>query len=194
MRLKTLLLKCDPLFKCRNIATTIMLYGVFVSAIFFSFISTFDIIDRFVEFAATHHRYWLFDGIEDTFFAWVSYNYRKGWIPGWLIGIIIGIGNYRIIRGKRDGIYWMLVSFYLICFPTIFLELEEYLCFSVSIIAALIVYFTFLCFTREKKCYWRVCECAPNWLRLTAAIVFIVWSSMVISSYHYFELSQNIFI
>ena len=169
-----------------------MLYGVFVSAIFFSFISTFDITDRFVEFAATQHRYWLFDGIEDTFFAWVSYNYGKGCIPGWLIGIIVGICNYRIIRGKRDGIYWMLVSFYLICLPTIFIELEEYLYFSISIMAAFIVYFAFLFLTREKKSYWGVCKCGPNWLRITTVVVAIVWTFMVISSYHYFESYHNL--
>lgn len=191
MRLRNLILKYDPLFESRNIVITIVLYGVFVSAASFSLISTFDIINRFVEYAGTPFRYWLFDGTDDTFIAWVSYNYGKGWIPGWLIGIIVGICNYRIIRGNRDGLYWMLVSFCLICLPTIFIELEEYLCFSVSIMAAFVVYFAFLFLRRERKCYWGVCKCAPIWLRITVVVASIVWFFMVISSYHYFELYNN---
>lgn len=191
MKIKALLSKCDPLLEHRNIVTTIVLYGVFVIAVLFSLLSTFDIIDRFVEFAGMPYKYWLMDDSKDTFFAWISYNYGKGWIPGWLIGIVAGICNYRIIRGKRDGIYWMLVSFYAICFPTLFVELEEFIYFSLSTLVAFIVYFTFLFLPRKEKTYWSVCKTSQNRLKITTFVITLVWAFMLISAYHHFELYQN---
>ncbi|MCM1004844.1 MAG: hypothetical protein NC402_00945 [Prevotella sp.] len=191
MKLKALLLKCDPLFDHRNIVTTIVLYGIFLSAVLSSLIATFGLVDQFVEFASSPFRDWLFDGDEDTFCTWLSYNYRKGFIPGWLICIISGISNYRIIRGHRDGICLMLVSFCVVCIPTVFVELEEFICFSLPLMAAVIVYFAFLFLPKRRVSYWRVCKPAPKWLVITAVVTAIVWVFMLISSCRQFELYQS---
>lgn len=190
MKLKTFLLKYDKLFDHRNIVTTIVLYGVFLSAIFFVILSSFDIVDLFVEFAAKPYRYWLYNGTEDTFFAWVSCNYGKGWIPGWLISIVAGICNYRLIQGHRDGVCWMLILFYVICFPTIFVELEEFICFSFSTMAAVIVYSAFLFLPKKRTTYWKECKPSTNWLTITAVVFTIIWAFMLISSCHNFKLYQ----
>ena len=191
MKLKPILLKHDPLQGDRNIITTILLYGVFVMALLFSLVSTFDMVDRFVEFAGVPHNHWMFHQNGETFFEWVAYNYGKGWIPGWLIGMVAGICNYRIIRGHRDGVCWMLISFYVICFPTLFVELEEFLYFSISTLATVIVYWAFLFLTKKGKMYWSICKCSPNWLSITTVVVIMIWTFMIISSYHHFELHHR---
>lgn len=190
MKLKPTLLKYDPFLESRNIISTIVLYGVFVMALLFSLLSTADMVDRFVEFAGIPHDTCVYPNHMDTFPEWVAYNYRKGWIFGWLIGIAAGICNYRIIRGNRDGLWWMFVTFFPVCMPSIFVELEEFLYFSLSILTAVIVYWAFLLIPKNGKTYWSLCKPTSNWLRITAVAIAVVWAFMLISSYHHFQLCR----
>lgn len=185
----------DSLVSERNVATTFVLYGVLILAGLFIAVTTDDLIWRLVRFVGDEREMqcygFLAEGETATFWQWIVYNYGKGWIPGWLIGIAAGICNYRVIKGHRDGVLWMAISFFFIIFPTLFNEIEEVIWFSISVLATIAVYWALLFLPRKGKTYWSLCAKAPRWLAIAFIVIVLVWIDLVCNGFHMLDKMQR---
>ncbi len=101
--------------------------------------------------------------------------YGKGFVPGFLMSVVIVISNALTLRWNKNGVYLLFVSFVLIFIPTIWNEFEEFIYFSLFSILGLFIYWGILKIPYKGLSTWGRCKANTNTLKYLSITAIAVW-------------------
>lgn len=104
--------------------------------------------------------------------------YRYGLIPVFLLATAF-IGISKIIKWKRSGMPIMIISLFIIIFPTIFNEYLEFVKFSVYTLSGLALVWGILKLKKKGWGTWKMCREMPRWAIPIQFTVLIIWGFMI---------------
>lgn len=167
-------LKAD--WKRRNWVTDVILYGVQIASVLYGlFLLTGILLNTWCNFFYFPETSTLRKPLME--FLW--HEFYKGFIPGLLICVLALICNNRIIRWKADGLLWLFIFLFVVCFGTIFSEAEEFLCFSGFSLLSFLFYAASLWLPKNvdgsNTNTFRQCAKPSNWLVTSSYIVVFLW-------------------
>lgn len=102
-------------WKRRNWVTNVILYGVQIASALYGLLLLMDILLR-----TWRNFFWETYSMRMPLGEFLWHEFYKGWIPGLLICVLALICNNRIIRWKADGLLWLFIFLFVVCFGTIF--------------------------------------------------------------------------
>lgn len=106
--------------------------------------------------------------------------YGNGFIPGLLLSAAALIGVAMIIRWKKYGITFLIVSTIIIILPTIGNEYLEFIVFSTSAILGIAALWGILQLKKSGKSTWCLCCDQPYWADYLFRSTGAIWLFMII--------------
>lgn len=106
--------------------------------------------------------------------------YGKGYIPGFLMSIFIVISNGLTLRGSRNGIYLLFISFVVIFIPMIWNEFEEFIYFSIFSLIGIITYMGVLFIPHNGASVWKLCKLTSTSLRYLGVAAIVIWAFILV--------------
>ncbi len=171
----------------RNCVTNIILYGIQVAAILYSLVMMAEIAGLIGEFRdpLPMSRY------EDMTIGGLLFRMlSKGWLVGLAVCIVVFVCNLRVIRWNADGILWMFILFFGISIPTLAVESEMFLCFSIFSIGPFGIYFLSLLLPKRigdsNMTTYQQCRKPKNWLITLSFVFLLFWSWLLCDAIYRF--------